>query len=126
MKLFYDVPIVRVLFDDATVEIDGQASFAMSEAIPAALCQSLPNAQIPRSHERVTRFGLDAPGGFETGCKSAAAGEPTAERDQDLRGRVSPEADSAARRADQPAARRRGSTRQPTGQGTWRSRPEFP
>ena len=59
MKLFYDVPIVRVLFDDATVEVDGQASFATSEAIPAALCLTLPNAQIPRSHERVTCLGLD-------------------------------------------------------------------
>jgi len=54
-----DIPVVRVMFDDATAEIDGQASFAASQAIPAALCLTLPNAQIPRSHERVTHFGLD-------------------------------------------------------------------
>jgi len=59
MNLLYDVPIVRVIFDESMVEIDGQASFAVSEAIPAALCLTLPNAQIPRSHERATRLGLD-------------------------------------------------------------------
>ena len=59
MDLVDDIPVVRVMFDDAAVEIDGQVSFAASEAIPAALCLTLPNAQIPPSHERVTRFGLD-------------------------------------------------------------------
>jgi len=65
MQRFYaldlrcDVRIVRVIFDDAAVESDGQASFAVSEAIPAALCLTLPNAQIPCAHERATRLGLD-------------------------------------------------------------------
>ena len=58
MDLVDDVPVVRVMFDDAPAEIDGQVSFSHVEAIPAALCLTLPNAQIPRSHERVTRFAL--------------------------------------------------------------------
>jgi len=69
MKLFSDVSIVRVLFDDAMVDIDGQASFAMSEAIPSALCLILPNAQIPRSHERVTRLGLEELVGHTAACE---------------------------------------------------------
>jgi hypothetical protein len=59
MDFAEEIPVVRVLFDDAMVDLGGQASFAESEAVPAALCLTLANAQIPRSHERVTRFGLD-------------------------------------------------------------------
>jgi hypothetical protein len=53
-----NTPVVRVLFDDAPAGIDGQVPFSASEALPAALCLTLPHAQIPRAHERMTRFAL--------------------------------------------------------------------